>query len=134
MRAGLRCLLLLLLPACTDQLNYEYELRWVCLSPEGCERTEELMLFDRLNVHDPYFYFFTTRDQKYLLEDAQRLDSTSLPDGCWWLYAFSIFGHELEPSKVCSTSGGYDFEFSIPNRNLVTHSEWLVEAREFGIL
>lgn len=134
MRAGLRCLLLLLLPACTDQLNYEYELRWVCVSPEGCERTEEVMLFNRLNVTEPRFFFISTRSVDHHVEDAQRLDSTSLPDGCWWLYGFVIFGHELEPSKVCSTSGGYDFELSIPNRNLVTHSEWLVEAREFGIL
>ena len=132
MRAGLLCLLLL--PACQDQLAYKYELRWVCQSPEGCERTEEVTLFNRLNVDDPYFFFLSTRSVDYYFEDAQRLDSTSLPDGCWWLYGFSIFGHELEPSKVCSTSGGYDFELSIPNRDLVTHSEWLVEAREFGIL
>lgn len=130
MKAGLLCLLLL--PACQD-LAYRYELRWVCQSPEGCERAEEVMLFDRLNVHDPYFYFLSTRDEKYLLEKAQRFDSTSLPAGCWWLYGFSLFGQELEHSKVCSTSGGYDFELSIPNRDLVTHSEWLVEAREIGI-
>jgi hypothetical protein len=131
MRAGLLCLLLL--PACQDQIAYEYALSWVCLSPEGCERTEVVMLFDRLNVDDPHFYFLSTRSEEYIFEDAQRLDSTSLPAGCWWLHGFSIFGHELEPSKVCSTSGGYDFELSIPNRNLVTRSEWLVQAREFGI-
>lgn len=124
-----RVLCLLLLSSCEDPLAYDYALSWVCKSPGGCERAEEVMLIDRLNLAGMYYYFQSTRDQLYI-ETAQRFDSDSLPAGCWWLYGFSLFGHELEPAKLCNTAGGLDLELSIPNRNPTTRSEWLVEARE----
>jgi hypothetical protein len=131
MRAGILCLLLL--SACEDKVAYDYGLTWVCLSPEGCERTEELTLLNRLNIYGDRFFFLSTRDSS-IDEDAQRFGSESLPAGCWWLYGFSVFGRDLEPSKACDVSGGFDLELSIPNRNPSTYSQWFVEARELGII
>jgi hypothetical protein len=128
-----RILCMLLLSACDDKVPYDYGLTWVCQSPEGCERADELKLFDRLNVSDDFFFFLSTRDE-YYGEDAQRFGSESLPAGCWWLYGFSIFGQEVEPSKICRTSGGFDLELSIPNRDASTYSQWLVKARELGLI
>jgi hypothetical protein len=128
-----RLLCLLLLSACEAQVAYDYSLSWVCLSADGCERTEEVELINRLNVIEPYLVFMSAENE-LLVDTAQRFGSESLPAGCWWLYGFSLFGHELEPSKVCSTSGGFDLELSIPNRNPETSSEWLVEARALGAL
>jgi hypothetical protein len=131
MRAGILCVLLL--SACEDKINYDYGLTWVCLSPEGCERAEELRLFDRLDVNGDSFFFQGTSDGS-IFQVAQRFGSESLPAGCWWLYGFSVFGQELEPSRLCSVSGGFDLELSIPNRNPATHSPWLVQARELGLI
>jgi hypothetical protein len=130
-RAEILCLLLL--SACADKVPYDYELTWVCLSSGGCERTEQAKLIDRLSVSDDFFFFESTQNLSYF-EDAQLFDSESLPAGCRWLYGFVVFGHELEPSKVCSTSGGFDLELSIPNRDLATSSQWRVEARELGLI
>lgn len=129
-----RLLCLLLLSSCSDEIPYDYALRWMCLSPEGCERVEEVKLIDRLNVDGTFFYFHSTRDQPYSSEGAQRFGSESLPAGCWWLHGFAIFGQELEPSKLCSVSGGFDLTLSIPDRNPATRSEWLVKAMEQGLL
>jgi hypothetical protein len=131
MRAGILCLLLL--SACDDKVPYDYGLTWVCLSPEGCERAEALRLFNRLNTYGDSFFFLGTRDES-IYERAQRFGSESLPAGCWWLYGFSAFGRELEPAKACDVSGGFDLELSIPNRNPSTYSQWLVEARELGLI
>lgn len=131
MKAGLLCLLLL--SACADKVPYDYGLTWVCRSSESCERTDEVKLIDRLSVRDDFFYFASSQDENYH-ESAQRFDSESLPSGCWWLYGLLMFGQELEPSKVCGTSDGFDLEISIPNRDAVTHSEWRVEARELGFI
>lgn len=124
-----RILWLLLLPACSYLDGYDYSLTWVCRSPEGCERSEEIALLNRLTVSGDVLWFVSTRNELYN-ETAQRVDSDSLPDGCYLVHGLSLFGHELEPSQFCRTSGGFDLELSIPDRNLVTHSEWLVEARE----
>lgn len=124
---------LLLLSACTSSdIPYDYALTWTCLSPEGCEREDEVVLVDRLNVNGELLYFTSTRVD--FGEGAQRVDADSLPDGCFWLYGFSLFGDEVEPPMVCRTDGGFDWEFSIPNRNPATHSLWRVEARELGLL
>jgi hypothetical protein len=131
MKARLLCLLLL--SSCSDEIPYDYALRWTCRSPEGCERAEEVKLLDRLNVDGSFFYFHSARNQSYN-EGAQRFGSDSFPAGCWWLQGMVMFGQELEPSKLCSVSGGFDLELSIPNRDPSTRSEWLVEAREQGIL
>lgn len=131
MKAGILCLLLL--PACADKVPYDYGLTWVCLTAEGCERTDEVNVIDRLNVRDVFFYFASSQDENYH-EAAQQFDSESLPEGCWWLYGLLIFGQELEPSKVCSISGGFDLELSILNRDALTHSQWRVEARDLGLI
>jgi hypothetical protein len=131
MRAGILCLLLL--SACDDKVPYDYGLTWTCLSPEGCERAEELRLFDRLNVYGDTFFFLNARDS-WVDESAQRLGSETVPAGCWLLYGFSTFGRDLEPSKLCSVSGGFDLELLVPNRDPSTYSHWLVEARELGVI
>lgn len=127
MKAGILCVLLL--PACTYVDGYDYSLTWVCRSPEGCERSAEAALVDRLSMSGDVLWFASTRNELYT-EIAQRVASDSLPDGCYLLHSLSFFGHELEPSRLCRTSGGFDLELSIPNRNPATHSQWLVEARE----
>lgn len=126
-----RMLCVLLLPACAYfDARYDYSLTWVCRSPEGCERTAEAALINRLSTfEDDALAFESTRYEPFF-ESAQRVASDSLPDGCYFLHGLSLFGHELEPSKLCKTSGGFELELSIPNRNPTTHSEWLVEARE----
>jgi hypothetical protein len=124
---------LLLLSACSDGTSYDYGLRWTCRSSEGCERAEELKLIDRLNVLGDGFFFGSSRDEAFH-SSAQRVRSDSLPAGCFWLYSLALDADELEPSKACNASGGYDLELSIPNRNPATHSQWLVEARELGLL
>jgi hypothetical protein len=121
---------LLLLSACTDSgIVYDYALNWVCISPGTCERTEEVMLIDRLNTTGDTFFFNSTRNEPYF-ESAQRVVSDAVPAGCYLLYGFTLFGHELEPSNLCRTSGGFELELSIPNRDTATHSEWLVEIRK----
>ena len=125
-------LCLLLLSACTDSdVAYDYALVWECLSPDGCERDEEVTLVDRLNVSGDFFFFHSTRDMIFF-EDAQSVDLGTLPAGCSWLYSFSLFGYELEPSKLCHIEGGFTLELSIPNVITMGHSEWLVEARDLG--
>lgn len=127
-----RALCLLLLSACTESdVSYQYALTWTCQSLEGCERTEELKLIDRLNLSGDFFFFISRRDTSFDVS-AQRVDSDSLPAGCALLYGFAIFGHELDPSKVCSSANGLVMEFSIPNAIPTTHSQWLVEARDLG--
>jgi hypothetical protein len=133
-KAAMRYLcLLLLLPACmpdpADQ--YDYTLAWSCRSPAGCERTEEVKLIDRLNVTGDSFRFESSRAWKFN-QPAQRVASDSLPPGCALLRALSLFGHELEPSKICEVADGFDLELSIPNADLATSSVWLVQARWLG--
>lgn len=127
-----RMLCLLLLSACSEpEVAYDYAVTWTCQSPEGCERAEELQWLDRLNISGDIFFFLSTRDMDFDWS-GQRVDSDSLPAGCSWLYPFSLFGYELEPSKLCRTSNGYELELSIPNAISATHSQWLIEARDLG--
>ena len=125
--------MLLLLTACSDDVAFDYSLTWTCLSAEGCERTEEVKLHDRLNVTGDTFFFATSRDQLYF-STAQRFGSESLPAGCFWLYSLALFGDESEPAKACNVSGGFDMEIAIPDRNPATSSLWLARARELGWL
>jgi hypothetical protein len=128
-------LCLLLLSACSDlslQRNYRaYELVWRCLSPEGCERTGQVELVDRAEIDNgsDVIEFLSTRDL-YFSELAQVIPSDSLPDECSLLYGLSLSARELEPSRFCHTSRGFELELSIPDREPVTHSEWFVEGRE----
>ena len=125
-----RILCVLLLAACSDGMT-EYSLTWTCLSVEGCERAEELKFYDRLAVQGDTFVFASSKDKRYF-ETAQRFGSESLPAECFWLYSLSLFGDESEPGMACHTSGGFDMEIAIPDRNPATQSEWLAEARELG--
>lgn len=128
MRVLILCFLLL--SACTDpDAEYDYALTWTCLSPESCERAEEVALINRLTIFGDGFFFESTYEPPFS-EHAQKVASDTLPAGCSLLYGLSLFGYELEPSKLCSTGSGFELELSIPNRNPATHSEWLVEARE----
>lgn len=127
-----RILCLLLLAACSESdVSYHYGLTWTCLSPDGCERTDAMTLVDRLNVWGDAFVFLSTRTTEFHLR-GQRVASDALPAGCAWLYGFSIFGHELEPSMVCGMADGFEFEISIPNAVPTTSSQWLGEAWELG--
>lgn len=124
-----RMLCLLLLSACTEVVvPFDYALTWTCQSPEGCERTEELLLIDRLDVSGEVLFFHSTQDMSFHTS-AETVASDELPDGCSWLYGFSILGYELDPSRLCETAGGLALELSIPNGIGTTHSDWLVEAR-----
>lgn len=126
MKPGMLCLLLL--SVCADpDAAYDYAVTWVCLSAEGCERTEEVMALDRLSTSLDSFWFESSSLPPYT-EHAQRVASDAVPAGCYLLYGFTLFGHELEPSTMCSTPDGYDLEFSIPNRNPATSSRWQVES------
>ena len=134
MRSIVLCLLLLLLSACEIEiaLNYDtYKLTWSCLSPEGCERMEQVELIDRVLLFhddDEYVEVFSSRDT-LIREDAQRIAADDLPAGCSWLHGLTLFTYALEPSRFCKTSGGFEFEVSIPNRDM-THSQWLVKGRK----
>lgn len=125
---------LLLLSACSDLTtdpNYRaYRLTWRCLSAGGCERAEQVVLVDRAEiVNGSDLIEFLSSHQGFFNDLAQMVMSDDLPAGCSWLHGFSISAEELEPSKLCSTPGGFELELSIPNRDGVTRSEWFVEAR-----
>jgi hypothetical protein len=128
-------LFLLLLSACEIKAarNYRtYKLTWSCLSAKACERTEQVMLIDRAELFDnddEYIGFLSSRDDVFRAA-GQRVPSDDLPADCAWMYGLGLFAHELEPSRFCRTSGGFELELSIPDRDPTTHSEWLVEGRQ----
>lgn len=124
-------LFLLLLSACDVRNFRTYELTWICLSSEGCERTDQVVLIDRAQIinGDDFVTFLSTRDSIYR-DSAQMVPSDMLPADCFWLHDISFFVLELEPSKFCRTSGEFELELSIPNRDSATHSEWLVNGQE----
>jgi hypothetical protein len=134
MKPAVLCLLLLL-SACSDFLGVRnfrtYKLTWTCLSPEGCERTEQVVLIDRAEIFndDDVVTFLSTRDDLFR-DPAQWLPSDALPADCFWLHDVSFFVLDLEPGRFCRTAGQFELELSIPNRDPATHSEWLVNGRE----
>jgi hypothetical protein len=128
-------LFLLLLSACSDLLdarNYRtYKVTWTCVSPEGCERADQVVLIDRAQIinGNEIVFFSSTRDDKF--EDVtQMVPSDDLPAGCFWLHDVSFFGLELEPARFCRTSGALELELSILDRDTPTYSKWLAEGRE----
>lgn len=132
MKRAMLCLLLLAACELDAARNYRvYKLTWTCLSPEGCERAPEAMLIDRATITDGSVFvrFESTRDPSFNSR-GQRVPSDELPAECSWLHGFFLFGIELEPSRFCRTSNGFELELSIPNQDPATHSDWLVEARE----
>jgi len=137
-KPGVLCLLLL--PACSFfssdyvPVSQEYALFWTCLSPEGCERTEEVSRIDRVIADDFLdFHFMSTQDESFA-QDARRIGTASLGANCFWLYFLSLFGDELERSKLCRSPGGFELELSIPNQDPATHSKWLVKGRDLALL
>jgi hypothetical protein len=128
-------LFLLLLSACSDLLdarNYRtYKVTWTCVSPAGCQRADQVVLIDRAQIinGNETVTFLSTHDGSFR-DSAQMLPSDDLPAGCFWLYDVAFFVIELEPAKFCPTSGGFEVELSIPDRDAATYSEWLIEGRE----
>ncbi len=138
MKRGILCLSLL--SACSwlspsdDPIVGGYAVTWYCVSPEGCERVEEVTRIDRVTVTDFFYLHFTsTQDESFEGVDAQTIDSDTLGIGCSLVYYLSLFGHELEPSRVCNAPGGFDIELSIPNEDPATHSKWVVSARSLSL-
>jgi hypothetical protein len=133
MKLGLLCLLLL--PACSfpeppyDPETYEYELTWYCISPEGCERTDEAARIDRATETAYDFHFTSTQDPSFD-EHGQQVLQDSLPARCYWMYYLSFFGHDLERSRLCYDLDGFEMELAIPNEDPATHSQWVVAGRK----
>ncbi|WP_045118437.1 hypothetical protein [Haliangium ochraceum] len=125
-------LAVVLLPACSylDE-PYDYRLRWICRSPEGCERTQDVKLIDRMNVLTYGGLVFTSTKEEEFRERAQRVASEDAPDGCDFVHALSLFGHELEPSPLCESSDGLTLSLVIPNIDIATSSRWQVDI--FGL-
>lgn len=128
-------LCLLLLSGCSDPFgvrNYRtYELTWTCLSPDSCERTDQVALIDRAVIinGDDAVEFVSSRDGLFW-DYAQMVTSDDLPEGCFWLHDVSFFALDLEPGRFCRTSGKLELELSIPDRDPATVSEWRVDGRE----
>lgn len=137
MKSGLLCLMLL--PACGFfepsyvPATYEYELTWYCISPEGCERTQEAAQIDHATKIDLSVTFTSTQDPSFEVEGAL-LYLDSLPRVCAWVYYLSFFGRELERSRLCHNAGGFELELSIPNDDPTTYSRWVVSARDEAFL
>jgi hypothetical protein len=135
MKAGVLCLLLL--SGCWSSDDpppvYEFALTWTCLSSEGCERTDELERIDRMERAGVDCHFTSTQDESFGV-DGKRIVSDFLPPGCSWLYFLSLFGHELERSRLCFIPGGFELELSIPNEDPATSSMWLVEGVDVDLL
>lgn len=137
MKPGLLCLLLL--PACSffstheDPEAYDYVLTWYCASSEGCELADEAARIDHATSSGYTFLFTSTQDVSFS-EEADRVYSQTLPRGCSWLHNISFFGHDLEPSRLCTTAGGFELELAIPNEDPTTHSLWVVSGRDVRFL
>jgi hypothetical protein len=133
-KPGMFCLLLLSGCLSTDyRASYEHALTWTCLSPEGCERTDEVARIDRMEQVRFDCHFTSTQDESFGA-DATEILAEFLPPGCSWLYFLELFGHELERSRLCSVPGGFELELAIPNQDPTTYSMWLVEGRDVNLL
>jgi hypothetical protein len=134
-KAGMLCVLLLsgCLSSDDSPTVYEYALTWTCLSSAGCERMEEVARIDRMEEVRRDCRFTSTRDESFGA-NAQRIVSDFLPPGCSWVYFLSLFGHELERSRICFLPGGFELDLSIPNEDPATQSLWLVEGRDLDLL
>lgn len=132
-----RILCLLLLSGCLSSEGartiYGYGLTWICLSPEGCERMEELQRIDRMECDRDDCHFTSTRDESFD-EEAKLISSDLLPEACAWVYFLPLLGHELERSRICFLPGGFELDISIPNEDPATQSLWLVEGRDLSLL
>jgi hypothetical protein len=137
MKHGVLCLLLLsacslLGPESREPAIFEYALIWTCLSPEGCERTEDVARIDHVQFIDRDGRFTSTQDASFSAS-ARIFFGNSLPDACAWLDLLSLFGHALERGPLCDVPGGFELELSIPNQDPATSSLWLVEGRDLDV-
>jgi hypothetical protein len=132
----LLCLLLLSVSSsCSSSEGpdaYEYALTWYCISPEGCERTEQVEQIDRATEQGFDYRFTSTQDESFS-EDAFRVTADSIGIYCDWLYYLSLFGHDLERSRLCFNPGGFELELSIPNEDPATSSQWVVAAQDLDL-
>jgi hypothetical protein len=132
-------LCLLLVSTCTLSCEIEnrpwlgYAMTWTCLSPDGCERAEQVALIDRVTITTDYddCRFWSTRDDPYRAF-ADLVPSDSFPPDCYWLASFTVFAHELEQSQICFTEDGFTVEVSIPDRDPPTQSKWRIDGRYTG--
>lgn len=135
MKPGMLCLLLL--SGCgsyDDPLRVRgYALTWTCLTPDGCERTAEVARIDRMETVLADCHFTSTQDESFRA-DATQVGSDLLPLQCSWLYYLTLFGHELERSRLCFGPGGFELELAIPDEDPTTSSLWLVEGLDVGLL
>ena len=135
MKPGILCLLLLsgCLSSDVPPIVGEYALTWTCLSPEGCERVEEVARIDRMERAGTDYQLTSTLDETFAA-DAKRVASDLLPPHCAWLYFLSLFGHELERSEICFGPATLELQLAIPNEDPTTSSMWLVEGRDVDLL
>lgn len=137
MKHRVRCSLLLLTCwSCSSSDGrdaYVYALAWYCISPESCERTEQVEQIDRAIEKGVDYRFTSTQDESFS-ENAQRVATDSIGADCYWLYDLSLFGHDLERSRLCFNPGGFELELSIPNEDPATQSRWVVAAQDVDIL
>jgi hypothetical protein len=134
MRFGVLCLLLL--PGCWSSYQpteHEYALTWTCVSPEGCERAEEVEQIDGARRVRSDVQLINSQDESFGA-DAKVIGTGALPRGCSWLYFLTVFGHELERSRMCFAPGGFELDLAIPNQDPTTYSLWLVEGRDVNLL
>jgi hypothetical protein len=137
-KPGMLCLSLVLACSCTlfeDYPHLGYDLRWTCVSPQGCERAEQVALIDRVFIteNNDFCDFRSTRDGSFLIW-ARLLASDSLPPDCHLLSGFVIFANELDASLLCYTDEDFEVELTVPNSDSATHSKWRVEGRYTGRL
>lgn len=119
MKPGVLCLLLLsacsFLAPSNEWSPEKYALTWYCVSPEGCERTDEVTPIDRVTITEIFYLHFASTEDEAFRADAQIISTDEYGWDCFLLHFLTLFGHELEPSKFCLTPAGFEFELSIPN-------------------
>lgn len=128
MKRGWLCLLFLSACSYLDP-PYDYSLSWECLSSEGCERADVVVLIDRFFAFPSGTLTFESSKDPVLYESAQRAPSEDAPPDCQMLYGLTLFGQELTPFPICEVRNGFDMEIHIPNVGTATVSRWQVEAR-----
>jgi hypothetical protein len=133
MKRGMLCMSLLLSGCLLPEVptGSRFDLTWTCRSAEGCEHAEELERIDRMDLvyKGRLCHFTTTQDESFVATGTQ-IFSDLLPPGCSWLHFLTLFGHELERSRLCFVPGGFELELSIPNEDPTTSSMWLVKGRD----